>query len=94
MNRNIYCFWTGTNIMSQQRRECLEHVKSVTECNVNALFKEDIPKYILPEHPLHPGYEYLSETHKTDYLRTYFMNFYGGGYTDIKRQSGSWRKSF
>lgn len=94
MERNIYCWWTGSNIMSQQRRECLENIKSITECNVIALFKEDIPKYILPEHPLHPGYEYLSETQKGDYLKAYFMNFYGSGYCDIKRQSGSWRKSF
>jgi hypothetical protein len=94
MDRIIYCFWTGSNDMSHQRKECLGQLKTVTECKVICLFNDDIPKYILPEYPLHPGYEYLSETHKADYLRTYFMNFYGGGYADIKRQSGSWIKSF
>jgi len=94
MERVIYCFWTGENTMSYQRKECLENLKTVTQCKVVCLFKDDIQQYILLEHPLHPGYKYLSETHKADYLRTYFMNFYGGGYSDIKRQSGSWVKSF
>jgi hypothetical protein len=56
--------------------------------------KANLHEYILPEHPLHEAYQYLSETHKADYLRTYFMNFYGGGYSDIKRTTGSWIDSF
>ena len=59
-------------------------MKDITGCNVKVLFKDDITAHILPEHPLHPAYEYLSETHKADYMRTYCMNFYGGGYADIK----------
>ena len=57
-------------------------------------FAERLHKYILPTNPLHPSYNYLSETHKADYLRTYFMHFYGGGYSDIKRTTDSWLKSF
>ena len=94
MKKIIYCFWTGENEMSDNRKECLNSIKETTQCEVLCLFKDDIPNYILPEHPLHEGYKYLSETHKSDYLRTYFMNFYGGGYTDIKRQTGSWVDKF
>jgi hypothetical protein len=43
-----------------------------------------LPFFILPDHPLHEGFEYLSGVHKSDYLRSYLMNFYGGGYSDIK----------
>ena len=53
-----------------------------------------LDKYILQEHPLHQSFNYLSETHKADYLRTYFMRFHGGGYSDIKKTSGSWIDSF
>jgi hypothetical protein len=56
--------------------------------------KGNLAGYILPDHPLHPAYQYLSETHKADYLRTYFMHFHGGGYSDIKKASGSWIESF
>jgi hypothetical protein len=94
IEHNIFCFWTGDNIMSSNRLKSLENLKKVSECNVILVTKNDIPKYILKEAPLHPAYEYLSETHKADYLRTYFMNFYGGGYSDIKKTTGSWRQSF
>ena len=90
----IYVFWTGTNEMSQARKECLENLKEVSECKVILVGPENLKEYLQPEHPLHESYEYLSETHKADYLRTYFMNFLGGGYSDIKRTTGSWKKSF
>jgi len=93
MDNTIFCWWTGENEISSQRRACLEQMK-ITGCNIICLFKDDIPKYILKEHPLHPAYQYLSETQKGDYLKAYFMNFHGGGYADIKRQSGSWIKRF
>ena len=91
---NIYCFWTGDNKMSPSRIECLQQLKETTQCNVILVTKQTLPQYILPDHPLHPSYEYLSETHKADYLRTYFMNFHGGGYSDVKKTTGSWIQSF
>jgi hypothetical protein len=90
----IYCFWTGENDMSYARQLCLNQLMKVSECEVKLINKDNLPRYILPEHPLHVAYQYLSETHKADYLRTYFMNFYGGGYSDIKKTTGSWIKSF
>jgi hypothetical protein len=54
----------------------------------------NLQEYILPQEPLHPAYEYLCLTHKADYLRTYFMNFHGGGYSDIKQTKGNWSASF
>jgi hypothetical protein len=93
MNK-IYCFWTGTNNMSDARRTCLEQLKRVSQTEVILVTKDTLSQYILKEHPLHPAYEYLSETHKADYLRTYFMNFHGGGYSDIKHTTGSWTPAF
>ena len=88
-SKNIFCFWTGNNKLTQNRKECL---KTIENCTL--ITQENLDKYILNSHPLHESYKYLSETHKSDYLRTYFMHFYGGGYTDIKRQTGSWSESF
>ncbi len=93
-NRNIYVFWTGNNPMSTNRQMCLEQLKKKSQCNVILVTPEILNKYILDEHPLHPSFDYLSETHKADYLRTYFMRFHGGGYSDIKKTTGSWVESF
>jgi len=91
---NIYCFWTGDNELSLNRLNSLEQIKKVSECNLILVTTKNLHEYILPEHPLHESYHYLSFTHKADYLRTYFMNFHGGGYTDIKETTGSWKSSF
>jgi len=80
--------------MSDARKDCLEQLKRISESKVVLITKETLSDYILHDHPLHPAYEYLSETHKSDYLRTYFMNFYGGGYSDVKQTTGSWTTAF
>lgn len=90
----IYCFWTGDNPMTDSRIRSLQQLKEVSECDVVLVTKKELPDYILETNPLHPAYEFLSETHKADYLRTYFMNFHGGGYSDIKITTGSWRAAF
>jgi hypothetical protein len=90
----IYCFWTEQNPMSQQRQQCLQQLRDVSRCNVTLVTRESLSSYIRPEHPLHEGYRYLSAVHKSDYLRCYFMHFYGGGYADIKLTMGSWVKAF
>jgi FkbM family methyltransferase len=92
--KTIFCFWTGNNILTNNRKKCLEQIKTTTKSNVKFLDNNEIKKYILDSYPLHEAYKYLSETHKCDYLRLYFMHFYGGGYTDIKSQNCSWEDSF
>jgi hypothetical protein len=80
--------------MSENRLKCFNKLAESTQCEIVCITPENIHSYILPNHPLHPAYQYLSETHKSDYLRCYFMHFYGGGYTDIKLQGGSWIQAF
>lgn len=93
MNK-VYCFWTGDNPITENRQKCINQMKQVIGCEVVLVTKRNLPTYILPDFPLHEAYQYLSETHKADYLRTYFMHFYGGGYSDIKYQSGNWSDAF
>jgi len=94
MEKRIFCFWTGNNPMSENRLRCLASILETTGVSVSFVTPTNLSSYILQAHPLHPGFEHLSAVHKADYLRTYFMHFYGGGYTDIKRQTGSWKPFF
>lgn len=91
---NIYVFWTCDNKISENRLNSIKQLKEVTECNIIFVDINNLKNYLLDEHPLHPAYKYLSAVHKSDYLRTYFMNFYGEGYCDIKKTTGSWKQSF
>jgi hypothetical protein len=63
-------------------------------CKVALVKPDNLDTYLLPDKPLHPAYQYLSEVHKSDYLRTYFMHFKGGGYSDVKKFKGDWNKAF
>jgi hypothetical protein len=84
VNKIIYCFWTGDNQLTPNRINGLKTMKENLNVDIKLIDKNNLNDYIIPEHPLHDGYKYLSLNHKSDYLRCYFMNFYGGGYSDIK----------
>ena len=97
INRTIYCFWFG-NPMNHVRKQCLETIKRLSErskCKMVLIKESNIHEYIKYDN-LHIAFEHLSETHKADYMRTYMMHFYGGGYTDIKYydETANWDKSF
>jgi len=94
MKHEIYCIWSGTNPMPPRRLECFKKLARTTRCKITLITPDTLDKWILPEHPLHPAYQYLSDVHKADYLRCYLMHFYGGGYTDIKLQGGPWNQAF
>lgn len=89
----VVCFWIGDTSMSDSRKQCLEHMKEHIGYPVRLHTKDTIASALHPDYPLHPAYPYLSDTHKVDYLRTYWMHVYGGGYSDIKRQTGSWKEA-
>ena len=90
----VYGIWFGEE-MSSDRKKCYQDI-------VQNFEKEEI-KFVLiteqnlkdyPKIVLHEGFQYLSATHKADYIRTALMHFYGGGYTDIKMCSTGWAKAF
>jgi len=90
----IYCFWTGNNEMTDNRKRCLKSLIDNAGVPVKLVTPENIESYILKEHPLHPAFQFLSAVHKSDYLRCYFMHFYGGGYSDVKMRENSWLPAF
>ena len=93
-DHRIFCIWSGNNQMSENRKRCLDSLEKNAGCSVVLVTAENLHSHIIKDHPLHPAYEYLSLTHKSDYLRAYLMYHYGGGYSDIKFNSVSWEKYF
>lgn len=92
--KRIFVFWTGTNELTENRKRSLSVLQKITGVEINLVSPSNLEQYILPEYPLHPAYPYLSLVHKSDYLRCYFMNFYGGGYSDIKESLHCWLPFF
>jgi hypothetical protein len=89
-SRTVFCLWTGDEMLSDNRLRAIWSIISNTGCPVAFINKQSLADWIVPEHPLHPAWPYLSSTHKADYLRCYLMHYYGGGYTDIKRTQTRW----
>lgn len=92
--RAIFTFWTGDEAMSAQRQEAIARMPSVTEAHVALVTAKDLPRWVVPGAPLHAAYPYLSAVHRADYLRSYFMHHYGGGYSDVKPARASWLSAF
>ena len=91
-NKTIWMFWTGKNELSVTRLIALERFRQVNrDCDVR-LITHDIITQLLPN--MHEGYQFLSETHKSDYLRCYFLHYFGGGYADIKEPCNNWVSCF
>lgn len=87
---NIFCIWSGNNDMSDNRKKCLYSIIKNSGCDINLITPYNLKNYVVNNHPIHPAYEYLSLTHRADYLRVYLMYHYGGGYSDIKLNNFDW----
>lgn len=90
VDRIIYCFWMNKSEMNQIRKDNLKLISQVSKIKVQLIDLNNLNDYIIKDYPLHEGFKYLSAVHKSDYLRSYFMHFYGGGYCDIKKIHDNW----
>ena len=90
----VYVLWTGNNDMSLNRQKCYDSIVKNIGVKVMLITPKNINTFILKDHPFHPAYKYLSHVHKSDYLRTYLMHHYGGGYSDIKQTDTNWNDYF
>lgn len=94
VDRVIYIFWTGDNEITPNRLEGINSLESVSGVEVKLITPKNLPEYIIENEPLPEAYQYLSFVHRADYLRSYFMYHYGGGYADIKLYYSSWNSAF
>ena len=90
----VYCCWTGTNELTPNRTRCLEVMRKNIGVPVILVTPQNLSEFIVPDFPFHPGYEYLSLTQRSDYLRCYLLHVHGGGYCDIKEVYDSWAPWF
>lgn len=94
LKNRIFCFWTGNNLMGENRKRAFNGLVKNACCEVVLITPSNLKDYILPDHPLHPAYTYLSLRHKAHYLKYYFMHFYGGGFSSIQNTSDKWEFAF
>lgn len=91
----IYCFWTGRNPLTPNRILGLARLRAQNpDIEVVLVTPDNLEDFLIDGHPLHPAFDHLSLTHKSDYLRCYFMHFHGGGYSDIKPAHHQWGPAF
>nr|WP_294850377.1 glycosyltransferase [uncultured Sphingomonas sp.] len=88
----IFAFWTGDTPLSDNRKRGLDTFGR-TGLEPTFVTARNLSAWVVSNQPLHPAYELLSPIHRSDYLRAYFMYHYGGGYADVKPQTGSWLPS-
>ena len=94
VDRVIYIFWTGDNEITPNRVEGIKSLEKVSGVDVKLITPQNLSDYIKEDDPLPEAFQYLSLNHRSDYLRSYFMYHYGGGYADIKTYFHSWVKAF
>ena len=86
IDRKIYALWMNgpESTMTPNRVGGLQTMRDNFGVPIELITMDRLQNYILPGHPLHEGFQYLCRVHQSDYMRCYLMNFYGGGYSDIK----------
>ena len=91
--KRLFVFWFGPS-MSPFRRKALWVLKRKAKIPIHLVHETNLRNWIREGHPLHPAFRNLSATHKSDYLRVYFMLNHGGGYADLKPITFDWRPYF
>lgn len=86
----IFTIWFGKSYTANRNVQYLS-LKRKSKCRIININENNIH---LLKYPIHKCFQYLSSIHKSDYLRCYLMHYYGGGYSDLKKTSGSWVPAF
>jgi len=78
--------------MSAERSDSLEVLRQRSDLEIVLVTEENIGEYLLDSDPLPEEFFFLSATHKSDFLRSYFMFHHGGAYSDVKPYSFQWSR--
>ncbi|CEM14543.1 unnamed protein product [Vitrella brassicaformis CCMP3155] len=89
----VWTFWFGKPMVGK-RLESFRMIQENIGVPVMLVTETNLPLCNLSHFPIHSAFPYLSGLHKSDYLRSYFMHFFGGGYHDIKPETHSWADKF
>lgn len=95
--RLVWAFWFGAP-MDGARLVSFQNMTEGLGIPVRLVTLKNLHNYNLSDSPIHPAFHLLTDIHKADYLRAYFMHHYGGGYHDVKHapptSSAIWPKFF
>ena len=91
----VYQYWTG-NEMPPARKACFDSSLDKFGVPVELITDANLGDYVVPGNPLHPCFDLLGVTHKSDYVRCYMAHFHGGGWADITKfgADNNWAESF
>ena len=88
------CWFGGYNVeynkMSINRFEAFKSLVTHIGVPVILITNKNYEYFIKNSNPIHKAFDLLSGNHKSDYMRAYLLNNYGGGYHDIKYRLESW----
>ena len=85
----VYIVWFGRKI-SNNRLKALNNLISNIGVPYILITEDNYKLFEDKKNKIHPAFEYLSGNHKSDYLRSYLLHHYGGGYHDVKYREKSW----
>ena len=91
--RSLYVFWFSRRL-TKNRRLALKTMQQECGVEIRLINNQNFFSYENSEIPIHEGFKYLSDVHKSAYARAYIMYFYGQGYSDIKQNTFDWNKHF
>ncbi|WP_206451522.1 hypothetical protein [Micrococcus sp. KRD096] len=93
--RVIWCVWSGDNPMTPNRLEAMDSIRNTTPgVEIRLVTPDNLEQWVVPGHPLHEAYPYLSNVHRSDYLQAYLLHHHGGGYTGVKKHPTPWTSAF
>jgi hypothetical protein len=89
------CWFGGYQVdnqkMSKNRFEAFKSLVENIGVPVILITSNNYPSFLTKSRPIHKSFDLLSGVHKSDYMRTYLLHHYGGGYHDIKHREESWQ---
>ena len=89
----VFIIWFGHKISDTRLSALNNLIKNIKVPYI--LITED--NYLLFEknnNKIHKAFKYLSGVHKSDYLRSYLLHHYGGGYHDVKFRNKDWKNEW
>ncbi|WP_186313092.1 hypothetical protein [Micrococcus luteus] len=87
--RRLFLLWPGDNDLTPARERSLGLLREENDdVEVNLVAPDELDRWVVTDHPLHPAYVHLSAVHRSDYLRAYLMHHHGGAYLDLKPYRG------
>lgn len=86
----VWCYWEGEE-MNGNRKLSFEYLQKNIEVPLGLITPINLSSFIKDNHPLPKDFDKLSIVHRSDYIRTYLMHHYGGGWHDIKATEVSYK---